>query len=75
MECWIIFPTGYEMKFSFWLDNREQEVSLKEKGHNILQVSLGEKTYNVSFELLSESEVLLNIDGRVFNIIINSNAP
>lgn len=62
------------MNFSFWLDNKEYRISLKEKGHNNIQVSLGKKTYNVAVELVSENEVLLNIDGKVFNIIINSNA-
>jgi acetyl/propionyl-CoA carboxylase alpha subunit len=62
------------MNFSFWFDNKEYRINLHEKGHNDIQVSLGRRTYSVGVELVRENEVLLNIDGKVYNIIINSNS-
>jgi acetyl/propionyl-CoA carboxylase alpha subunit len=62
------------MNFSFWFDDKEYRINLHEKGHNNIQVSLGRRTYSVGVELVRENEVLLNIDGKVYNIIINSNS-
>lgn len=62
------------MNFSFWLDDKEFRINLEEKGKNDIQVSLGQRKYHVAVELLSDDEVLLNIDGKIYNIIINSNS-
>ena len=62
------------MNFSFWLDNEEFKINLEESDRSNLQVSLGKKKYQVAVEILSKDEVLLNIEGKIYNIIINSNS-
>jgi len=62
------------MNLSFWLDDKEFRLSLEEKVRNDIQVSLGKRKYHVSVEFLSSDEILLNIDGKIHNIIINSNS-
>ncbi len=62
------------MNVSFWIDNKEYRIHLTQTEENQIQVSLGGKKYDVSVEFLSLDEILLNIDGKVYNVIINSNA-
>lgn len=61
------------MNLVFWRDQEEIRLNLEEKKENIFQVSLGEKKYDVSVEFLSAEELLLNVNGKVYNVIINSN--
>ena len=61
------------MNLSFWLNNKEYKLNLKEKTKKKIQVSLGKKKYDVAVEFLNRDEVLLNIDGKVYNTIICSN--
>ena len=62
------------MNFSFWLDDKEYRIKLEEKVENEIKVSLGKKEFRVSVEFISRDEILLNIDGRVHNVIVNSNS-
>jgi len=62
------------MNFSFWLNNEEFRLALEEKNENNIQVTLGQKKYLVSAEFLSASELLLNIDGKIYNIIMEFNS-
>jgi biotin carboxyl carrier protein len=62
------------MNLSFWLDQKEFKLNLEEKEGNVLQISLGEKRFAVRAEFISAHELLLNIDGKVYNIVINSEA-
>ncbi len=61
------------MNLSFWLNNKEHKLSLKEKARKQIQVSLGKKKYDVAVEFLKKDEMLLNINGKVYNTIICSN--
>ena len=61
------------MNLSFWLNNKEYKLSLKEKTKKQLQVSLGKKKYDVAVEFLNKDEILLIINGKVYNTIICSN--
>ena len=61
------------MNLSFWLNSKEHKLSLKEKARNQIQVSLGRKKFDVTVEVLNKDEILLNIDGKVYNTIICSN--
>jgi biotin carboxyl carrier protein len=61
------------MNLSFWLNDKEHKLSLKEKAKNRIQVSLGKKKFDVTVEVLNKDEILLNIDGKVYNTIICSN--
>lgn len=62
------------MDISFWLDEREFRLNLEEKTENNILVSLGKRKYQVSAEFLSSDEILLSIDGKIYEIIINSNS-
>lgn len=60
------------MNLVFWHGQEEVKLSLEEKGENIFQAALNGRIHAVRVEFLSGDELLLNIDGRVFNIIIRS---
>ena len=62
------------MNFSFWLDDKEFKLNFEEKVKNDILVYLGKRKYHVSAEFLSSDEILLIIDGKIYNIIINSNS-
>lgn len=62
------------MNFSFWLESKEFKINLEEQEKNRLRVSLGKKIYDVSAEVLCEGELLLNIDGKIYNVVINNNS-
>lgn len=62
------------MNFSFWHGDQEFRLSLEEKARNDILVSVGERKYRVSFEFLTPDEILLNINGKIHNVIINSNS-
>jgi acetyl/propionyl-CoA carboxylase alpha subunit len=62
------------MNFSFWINDKEFKLGFEEKSRNEILVSVGEKKHRVSVEFLTPDEVLLNIDGKVHEVIINSNS-
>ena len=62
------------MNFSFWLNDKEFRLNLEEKTESNILVSFGKEKYHVSVEFLSPDEILLNIDGKIYDIIINSNS-
>jgi biotin carboxyl carrier protein len=61
------------MNVSFWLDDKEFRLNLIPTKSNDIQVSLGKKKHRVRFEFLNKDEILLNIDGKVHNVIVSSN--
>ncbi len=61
------------MNFSFWLNNKGHRLNVEEKIGNEIVVSLGKKQYRVSVEFISGDEILLTIEGRIHNVIVNSN--
>ena len=62
------------MRVSLWLENQEFKLSLEEKRKNYIQVTIGNKEYLVSVEHLSADELLLSIDDRVYDVIVNPNS-
>jgi biotin carboxyl carrier protein len=62
------------MNVSFWVDKKEYRLNLNQTRENHIQVFLGKRKYEVTLEFLDPDEILLNIDGKVHNVIINSNA-
>jgi len=62
------------MNVSFWLKDKEYKLRLKEKAPNRMEVGLDKKTYAVSVEILNPDEILLNIDGKIFNAIVCPNS-
>jgi biotin carboxyl carrier protein len=61
------------MNFSLWLDNKEFRLTLEKKSKHDVLVSLGKRKYQVAVEPLGPDEVLLNIEGKVHDVIIDSN--
>jgi acetyl/propionyl-CoA carboxylase alpha subunit len=62
------------MDFSFWLSNKEYKLSLQESVDNEIVIFLDKRQYRVSVEFISGDEILLNIDGKIHNVILNSNS-
>jgi biotin carboxyl carrier protein len=62
------------MNLVFWHGQEEIRLTLEEKGENIFQAALNGRAHAVRVEFLSGDELLLNIDGQVFNIIIHSDS-
>jgi len=60
------------MNLVFWHGQEEVRLNLEEKGENIFQVALNGQTHAVRVEFLNGDELLLNIDGKVYNVIIHS---
>ncbi|MGD9344641.1 MAG: hypothetical protein PVH84_02185 [Candidatus Aminicenantes bacterium] len=60
------------MNLSFWLNNREYRLSVKEKRKKNILVEVSGKKYEVTVAFLNEDEILLIIDGKVYNAIICS---
>ena len=61
------------MDISFWLGGREYKLNLKEGPDDCLEVDLDGKSYLVSPEFLGENEILLNIDGKIYDTTISAN--
>jgi acetyl/propionyl-CoA carboxylase alpha subunit len=58
------------MNLSFWLNNREYKLAIKEKQRNLIRVELNGIFYDVAVEFLNTDEILLIIDGKIYNTII-----
>lgn len=61
------------MNVSFWLDGNEFSLNLTQSENGDILVTLGEKEYRVSVEFLDTDEILLIIDGRIHDVVINTN--
>lgn len=61
------------MNLSFWLNNREYRLTVKEKRKKNISVEINGTAYEVGVELLNPDEILLIIDGKIYNAIICSN--
>jgi biotin carboxyl carrier protein len=61
------------MNVSFWLDEKEFRLDVTQTKTNDILVSLGDNKYRVSVEFLSQDEILLNIDGKIYDVIVNAN--
>jgi biotin carboxyl carrier protein len=62
------------MKVSFWIDNKEYRLNLREKSRTEVEVVLGGKKYSISIGYLGRDEFLLNINGKVYDVFIESNS-
>jgi len=62
------------MNFVFWLAQKEFRVSLETSGDNVLRARVGDAAHDVSAEFISQEEILLTVDGRIFNVIVHSNS-
>jgi len=48
-------------------------LNLTQTKGNDIRVSLGKKTYEVSVEFIGINEILLNVDGKIYDVIVNAN--
>ncbi len=62
------------MKYRFWIGQKEVSVGLDAAGDGPIKVSVGDLAFNVSAEFIGQEEIILSIDGRIFNVIIHSNS-
>jgi len=62
------------MNFLFWLGQKEVKISLEAAGDNALRALVGDSSYDVSAEFIGQEEILLTVDGRIFNVIVHSNS-
>ncbi len=62
------------MNFLFWLGQKEVRVGLEAAASNAFRVLVDDQSHNVSAEFIGQEEILLNVDGRIFNVIIHSNS-
>ncbi len=62
------------MKTSFWHRDREFKLSLHEKAPHRLGIILDRKSYDVDVEFINHEEMLLKINGKVFDVIINTDS-
>lgn len=62
------------MKYCFLVGQKEVSVGLEAAADGRIRASVGDKTYDVSAEFIGQEEIILDVDGRIFNIIIHSNS-
>jgi len=61
------------MKLSFWINGKEHKLDLRERPEGDIQVTVKNKSFRVFVEHLCSDEILLNIDGKIFDVFIESN--
>ena len=61
------------MNISFWLEDKEYVLNIVKQEKKKLQVSFGKNIHHVSYEFLSDNEVLLSIDGKIHSVVFHSN--
>ncbi|OGD10961.1 MAG: hypothetical protein A2Y86_03030 [Candidatus Aminicenantes bacterium RBG_13_62_12] len=62
------------MNVTLWVEGEAFRLKLEEGKPGFFRISLNDRTHDVSAEFINPEEVLLNVDGRVFNVTINSGA-
>ena len=62
------------MKVTLWLKNKEYILNLKERSGDRLMASLNGREYPVYFSVINDNEILLNIGGKIYNTLIDSNS-
>lgn len=60
------------MKLTLCCGNRDYKLNVKEMEGNGMLVTLGEKKYHTAVDFICPDEFILNIDGRVYDVIINT---
>lgn len=62
------------MNLTFWLNGKEYALNLKPQPGEVFSLSHEGRTYEVSAEFITDEEILLRIDGRVYNVLVQSNS-
>jgi biotin carboxyl carrier protein len=66
-------PEAGNVNLYFWLEAKEYKVGLRELARGDFEVTLGDGRYRVLVESPCLDELLLNIDGKIYNVIVSSN--
>ncbi len=62
------------MDRSFWLGAKEYKVGLRELGKGEFEIAVGGLRHRVLVDSPCPDELLLNVDGAVYNVVVNSDA-
>ncbi|MBD3413283.1 MAG: biotin/lipoyl-binding protein [Candidatus Aminicenantes bacterium] len=62
------------MNISLLCNNKEFKLNVKEAQDGYLQISVNKKSYLVSAEFVSGEEILLKINGKVYDVIVSKNS-
>ncbi len=62
------------MNISFWCQDKEYELKLMQKADNGIQIQLGGKKYQVAAEFINMDEFILDIDGKIYDVIVSTNS-
>lgn len=62
------------MNTSFWYKDKEYKLRLQAKDKNRLLVKLEDRDYDVAVENVTPDEMILEIDGRIFNTMVAPNS-
>lgn len=62
------------MNTSFWYKDKEFKLRLQEKEKNKILVKLEDRNYEVAVENVTQDEMILEIDGKIFNTMVAPNS-
>ncbi|MFQ6084275.1 MAG: biotin/lipoyl-containing protein [Candidatus Aminicenantia bacterium] len=60
------------MNIVFFLNGKEINLTLEEKQNNQVEISIDQRKYKVLVEKISQNELLLNVEGKVYDVIIHT---
>lgn len=62
------------MDLTFWLNGKEYKLTARPQTGQVFSLHHEGKTYEVSAEFITEEEILLRVDGRVYNVLVQPNS-
>jgi len=62
------------MNIALLCNKKEFKLDLKELQNGHIQIVIGKKKYDVSAEFVTKEEILLKIDGKVYDVVVNQNS-
>ncbi len=62
------------MVLNFWLKGKEYCLTVRPKSGENFLVTQGDKSFEVSADFITEEEILLKINNRVYNVVVQSNS-
>jgi len=62
------------MNVTLWVDGEEFRIRMQESGVGRYRIALNGRSHDVSAEFINPDEILLNVDGRIFNVTLSDKA-
>jgi len=62
------------MVLTFWLKGKEYNLQLEPQPNGLWLLTHEGKTYEVAAEFITEEEILLKVNGQVYNVLVQSNS-